>query len=745
MNFSLKFSCRFLDILVKGLRLSELSHVSHQMQSEDRRRAKNHRLYLASSLTLAFLMLYALESAAVPPEPRVYGMSNGNSAFSPGQPLPRLVESPAPLSGPVIGPREIVVILVEFQDVAHNPAYDVAHFNNLLFSASNPNSMYNYYYEASYGQMPISGVITGWHLSKHKMSYYGADDDETDGFNGPVHKLAREAVKLANAAGFDFSRYDKNRDGNIDHIIVVHAGPAQETGGRSYGPNAIWSHHWLISPYEKVDGVSAAYYSMVAESSPIGTIAHEFGHDLGLPDLYDTDGSSSGIGSWGLMGLGAWLAAGDVPAHPCAWSKILLGWAKPRVVTADKIGLALDSVENSSINAIVKIPFTLNEYFLLENRRKIGFDQYLPGDGILIWHIDDSVGDIASNDVNNNEDHKRVDLEEADGLNDLDSIAFYGDANDPYYLGNVTGFGNSTTPDSRLYSGKSSNVSIVNVSASAATMTLDILFSANPAPVALAGGPYAGVINAGIEFDGSGSFDVNGDSLIYKWDFDADDGIQVDSTRTKPAYSYATAGIYTVTLIVNDGKLNSNPSTTTVDIQDIQEITISLDAGWNLISLYLQPTDTRLSSVLSSADGKYDSVWTYDSTAGQWSKYVVDIPPFLNDLDRMESGVGYWIMMDQPAMLIVQGTPSSSAIPMKIGWNLVGYTSQTSMPIQDYPPTVGSRGNAIWTYNSESGEWLRYDASMPAFLNNMDSLQPGNGYWIDANQDFVWDIGDGEW
>jgi len=740
MNFSLKFSSRFHDIVVKGLRLCKSSHVSHQMQSEGRWGAKNHRLYLSSLLTLAVLVLYALESAAVPPEPRVYGMSNGNSAFSPSQPLPKLIESPTPLSGPAIGSREIVVILVEFQDVAHNPAYDVAHFHKLLFSASNPNSMYNYYYEASYGQMPISGVITGWHLSKHNMSYYGADDGEADSLNGPVHGLAREAVKLADAAGFDFSRYDKDRNGNIDHIIVVHAGPAQETGGRSYGPNAVWSHHWLMSPYEKVDGLSAAYYCMVAESSPIGTMAHEFGHDLGLPDLYDTDGSSSGIGSWGLMGLGSWLSAGNMPAHPCAWSRVRLGWANPRVVTTDKIGLALDSVGSSNLNAIVKIPFTLNEYFLLENRRKVGFDQYLPGDGILIWHIDDSVGNIASNDVNDDENHKRVDLEEADGLNALDSMVFYGDATDPYYLGNAKGYGNSTEPNSRLYSGKSSNVSVVNVSASAATMTLDLLFSANPAPVAVAGGPYAGMINAGIEFDASGSFDVNGNPLTYKWDFDASDGIQVDSTRVNPVYSYAAAGIYTVTLIVNEGKLNSNPSTTTVDIRHIQEITISLDAGWNLISLYLQPTDTSLSSVLSSADGKYDSVWTYDSTAGQWSKYVVGIPPFLNDLDRMESGVGYWIMMNQPATLIAQGTPSSSAIPMKTGWNLVGYTSQTSMPIQNYTPTVGVKCNAIWTYNSESGEWLRFDASVPEFLNNMNSLQPGNGYWIEANQDFVWDI-----
>ncbi len=601
------------------------------------------------------LMLCGLRAAAVPPDPSVYGVNTGIRTLSASRYIPKRTEAPAPaLSGPAIGIHETVIILIEFQDVTHNPAHDKAYFDDLLLSASNPNSMYNYYHEASYGQMFISGTIAGWYLSSHNMSYYGADGDETDNLNVSAYELAREAVMLADAAGFDFSRYDRDRDGDVDHLIVVHAGPAQETGGRSHGPNAIWSHHWSILPHERVDGVKASYYSMVAESSPMGTVAHEYGHDLGLPDLYDTDGSSAGIGSWGVMGLGAWLSNGDVPSHFCAWSKVFLGWVTPREVTADERDFDLSCVENSTLNTIVKIPLTPDEYFLVENRCKTGFDQYLPGSGVLIWHIDDSVGDISSGYVNDDENHKRVDLEEADGRDDMDMNANHGDATDPYYPGNATGFGDSTVPNSDLYSGDNSSISIANIRRSSTTATLDILRGTNAAPA--------------------------------------------------------------------------------------QEMTIPLSAGWNLISLYLQPLDTSLGSVLSSVAGKYDSVWTYGATTEQWRRYVVGAPPFLNDLGKMESGVGYWIMMNQPATLIVQGTPPATAISLKTGWNLVGYSSRTAMPIEDYISTVGSKCNSIWTYSPQTGEWLRYDANAPAFLSSLGYLQPGSSYWIDANQDFVWYI-----
>jgi M6 family metalloprotease-like protein len=702
-------------------------------------------IYRFSSLNvilLSALLLYCLECYAVPPDPRVYGVSMVEGQYLTYQSIPEMIESPASRpAGAALGDKEIVVILIEFQNVSHDSESDSTYFRNLLFSESNPYSMYSYYHEVSYGQTSLSGTITGWYCSDQDMEYYGADGAKRDMLNGPVYELAREAIISADDAGFDFSQYDKDHDGYVDHIIIVHAGPAQETGGRSYGPDAIWSHHWSIWPPEQVDGVYAGYYSMVSEFSPLGTIAHEFGHDLGVPDLYDTDGSSEGIGAWGIMAAGAWLKGGEVPAHFCAWSKAFLGWIQPREIVMTESGLALDCVEQGNLDTIVKIPLSSDEYFLLENRYKTGFDQHLPGSGLLIWHIDDSVGIIAYNDVNVDETHKRVDLEEADGRDDLDKRMNFGDYKDPYYLDNAPGFMPSTYPSSNMHSGDKSGVSVVNISDAGSTMTLDILFSANSPPVADAGGPYLGAVNENLALIGQGSFDPDGDPLEYRWDFDASDGIQVDSTEENPVCEYNNVGTYIVTLIVNDGRADSEPSVTIADIKIAQEMAIDLLPGWNLISLYLQPLDTDCGSVLSSLEGKYDSIWTYDAAIGIWKGQVFNDLPTLNDLDRIESGAGYWIMMNQPGTLTIQGVQPGTAIPLKADWNLVGYNSQTPTLVESLLYSDESKCNSVLTYDPIERKWFCYDSNVPDFLNNLRYLEPGKGYWIEAKEDHIWDMG----
>lgn len=695
---------------------------------------KNCRWPFINIILLSVLVFHSSESHAVPPDPRVYGVREADGQYDMAWPILEMRESPAVRSpGSALGTQEIIVILMEFQDVTHDPAYDSTYFHDLFFSESNPLSMYSYYNEVSYGQTSISGTIIGWYRSNRSMVYYGADRGGIDNANGPIYELAREAVKLADT-DVDFSQYDKNHDGYVDHIIVVHAGPGQE----SDGSDAIWSHHWAIRPGEQVDSVYALDYSMVAESSPMGTTAHEFGHDLGLPDLYDIDRSSEGIGAWGIMAYGAWQEGGDVPAHFCAWSRVFLGWVESREVTIDETGVILNCVEHSNLDTIISIPLTSDEYFLLENRYKTGFDQYLPGEGVLIWHIDDSVGSIDLNNVNNNEDHKRVDLEEADGRDDLDSRMNFGDYTDPYYL-NAEGFTPFTTPNSRPYSGLSSHVNVVNISGSGSTMTFDILFP-NSAPVADAGGPYIGGVNIELTLNGSSSFDPEGDSLEYRWDFDDSDGIQVDSIDATPTYSYTVTGTHTVTLIVNDGEADSDPSTTTAEIKAVQEMTLHLVPGWNLISLHLQPVNTDRASVMSAVEGRYSSIWAYVAAIGEWQRYIVDGPSFLNNLDEMEAGIGYWIMMDQPGTLIISGISPVTALSLKAGWNLVGYNSQTPMSIEEYSSSVEDKPNSIWTYDSEAEEWLRHDMNGPDFLNNLEFIERGRGYWIDAKVDHIWDV-----
>jgi immune inhibitor A len=219
---------------------------------------------------------------------------------------------------------------------------------------------------------------------------------------------------------------------------------------------------------------------MVSEYSTLGVIAHEFGHDLGLPDLCDSDLSSNGIGVWDIMSYGLWLMGGRYPSLPSAWSKILLGWVKPKIVERSCFGIVINNgISDLYPGDVVKIPINQNEYFLIENRQRFGFDKYLPGEGILIWHVDESIGSIANNNVNSDPKHRRVDLEEADGRDDLDRKVNYGDYTDTFRADNIYMFTPFTYPSSISYTG-SARISIINIGNSARSMTLDILIDSVP-------------------------------------------------------------------------------------------------------------------------------------------------------------------------------------------------------------------------------------------------------------------------
>jgi len=134
--------------------------------------AMNSRRLSSSIIVLLLMLIFCVpESNAVPPDPRVYGVKhNGISVMT--QPIIETTESVAMrATGSTIGLLEVIVILVEFQDVTHNPAYDASYFDNLLFSESNPHSLHSYYHEVSYGQTSISGAITGWYQSGYNMAY----------------------------------------------------------------------------------------------------------------------------------------------------------------------------------------------------------------------------------------------------------------------------------------------------------------------------------------------------------------------------------------------------------------------------------------------------------------------------------------------------------------------------------------------------------------------------------------------
>src|SRR5205823_4152280 len=381
--------------------------------------------------------------------------------------------SPAPTQ--TTGVARILVLLIQFSDTAASASHDGGYFDSRLnATGGSVHSVRSYYQEVSRGALTLNAtVISTWFTSAHPMSYYGTDSSTgVDDANGPIYRLVVEAVHLADPS-VNFAPFDTNGDGVVDHLMVVHAGAGQESNPGQ--KDLIWSHRWDVldadpttpgSQSLTADGVQIFGYTMDSEDFVIGTVAHEFGHDLGLRDLYDTDGSSEGAGVWDIMAGGSWngAPAGSSPAHFSAWSLLQLGWVTPGDVTTSRVGTAIDAVETSGTVLRLGIPGKPQEYFLVENRQPIGFDAALPGSGLLIWHVDDSL------ESNNDDAHRHLDLLEADELVSGDRPTQSGD---PWH-DTSAGWGPDTTPDSRTYGGGTTGWRIRDISASGAPMTATI-------------------------------------------------------------------------------------------------------------------------------------------------------------------------------------------------------------------------------------------------------------------------------
>ncbi|HBE73805.1 MAG TPA: hypothetical protein DDW31_06960 [candidate division Zixibacteria bacterium] len=397
------------------------------------------------------------------------------------------------------GTKRYPVILIGYSD--RPGAVARARFDSLLFIGNGKptGSMADYYREVSCGRDTMSGSCYGWHASGQTQAYYG---NGSYGLQGAYPRnaagLVMRACSLAYTA-IDFTQF--SRTGNrLDLLIVVHAGPGAE--GNADSTNWIWSHNANLSGWgvpesrRTFGGTIIDQYTMQPERSAInnsqqieiGVFAHELGHALGLPDLYDTDGSSEGVGRYCLMSSGSWgvdyyNSTPHRPGHPSPWCKKFLGWVQPEVIASDTAGFKLPPVQTTGRVIRLNTP-AANEYFLVENRQQAGFDSLLDGEGLLIWHQDETVitNGFPTNQINVNEARKGVDLEQAKGTQSLDypassnwSVYNRGDYKDFYpYLTNVS-FTNSTNPNSNTYSGAASGIGISNMAAgSGDTMVCDI-------------------------------------------------------------------------------------------------------------------------------------------------------------------------------------------------------------------------------------------------------------------------------
>jgi large repetitive protein len=420
------------------------------------------------------------------------------------------IDAAAQIAAPVTGSRPALVLLVDFSDVVHDPNAFPSRYADMLFSVDtyagvtpSIGSMRDFFRAVSYNNFDISpgGVDSAWRQLSHAHNYYanadgidGTADDYGEGsYPNNSQGMVVDAVNAADPY-INFASYAVG--GVVPSLFVIHAGRGAESGT---GADTIWSHSWALNTHALVkDGVVINAYTTEPEyiftpgDSTIGVFCHEYSHNLGLPDLYDIDYTSQGLGNWSLMAGGSWNGCnGSAPAWPDAWSRTELGWTNVITVTSNLTAASIPAAEVS--NTVYKLGGDPNmgmaatEYFLIENRQQVAgsADYCLPGAGLCIYHIDETKSGNSSEwyPGHTTSGNYLVALEQADGLWELEKDSSSGDGDDPWPGGlNKRSFNSTTTPDTKTYGGVVTNIAIETISDSSLTMTANL--RVNAAPVA---------------------------------------------------------------------------------------------------------------------------------------------------------------------------------------------------------------------------------------------------------------------
>lgn len=339
---------------------------------------------------------------------------------------------------PVVGEVRVKVLLVDFSD--RPGVLPAKHYDDLLFSQGvyPSGSMRDYFAEVSLGKVNVKGSVHGWLRMPKPYAHY------TNGHSGTVWadyprnapRLAEDAVKAAKAAGVKFeAALDKFGQGIVTALIVVHAGRGAEAMPPNLRGLEIWSHKWqLRNPVNVAAGLDATIYLTVPNDCKVGVCAHELGHlAFQWQDFYDPNYDEDGIewdgsGVWDLMAGGSHNGNGARPAHPAGLHKLQHGWVKSRtIVKSGSLTLRPYTPAYGRVARIVSPAFAPGQYLMLENRKRSGFDFSLPGEGLLVWRVDESGQQTTPHTPG-------LSLVQADGRNDLNDPNDWnqGDTGDPF-------------------------------------------------------------------------------------------------------------------------------------------------------------------------------------------------------------------------------------------------------------------------------------------------------------------------
>lgn len=300
---------------------------------------------------------------------------------------------------PTPSTRKGIIILVEFTNKQFRDENDRDLFDRIAnergFSERGfKGCVSDYFRDQSGGMLDLTFDVIGPVTVSNDYEYYGKNVGPDD-YDAHPDEMIVEACKLVDD-DVDFSDYDWNGDGYVEQVVVIYAGQGEANGG---GKHTIWPHEWELieTDYGKtlrLDKVRINTYACSPELSSstridgIGTLCHEFAHCLGLPDMYDEDGNNYGMGYWDLMDLGSYNGDGFRPAGFTAYEKMFCGWQQPIVLSTDTTITDMQAISEGGDTYIIYNDAYPNEYYMLENRQKTGWDKSLLGSGLLITHID---------------------------------------------------------------------------------------------------------------------------------------------------------------------------------------------------------------------------------------------------------------------------------------------------------------------------------------------------------------------
>lgn len=377
---------------------------------------------------------------------------------------------------PTTGIQKGLAILVEFSNNTFTLSNPRQQFDDQLnkrgYSDSGATgSVRDYFMESSNGQFAPDFDVYGPVKLSRPYSYYGADSQSM--IDEKAHEMVYEACTLLDDQ-IDFTQYDRDSDGLIDNVYIFYAGYGQADGGND---DTVWPHSWDVIDAGRTfyyDGVRLGHYACSSELrdgkgstiSGIGVFCHEFSHVLGLPDLYAVSYNSSFTPqAWSLMDSGSYNNDSWTPPYMSGYERYALGWVEPKVLE-EPANITLKHItEPKGFDDVYMIKTDKeNEYFIFENRQLNGWDTYLPGHGMLAWHIDYNETVWEGNVVNNTPSHQYVDIEEAD--NDPSYYSVPGDA----FPGtsNVTSFTDTTSPSMKTWAGVSLYAPITDIKESEA-------------------------------------------------------------------------------------------------------------------------------------------------------------------------------------------------------------------------------------------------------------------------------------